>query len=69
MSLGPFSVCFASSSLFRHLLQFHRCVVVSFGLVVALLLSRHFEVTLFPPHEQLLVAVVLGVVVAAVVVW
>jgi hypothetical protein len=69
MSLGPFSVCFASSLLFRCLPQFHHCVVVSFGLVVMLLLSRHFEVALFPLHEQLLAAVVLGVVVAAIIMW
>jgi len=55
--------------LFRRLSQFHRCVVISFGLVVALPLSRRFEVAPFPPREQLLAAVVLGVVVAAVVVW
>jgi hypothetical protein len=69
MSLGPFSVCFASSSLFCHLLQFHHCVVVLFGLVVALPLSRCFEVALFPPCEQLLTAVVLSIVVAAIIVW
>jgi hypothetical protein len=69
MSLGPFSVCFASSLLFHHLPQFHCCVVVSFGLVVPLPLSCCFEVAPFPPHEQLLMAVVLSVVVAAIIVW
>jgi hypothetical protein len=66
---GAFSICFASSLLFHRLPQFHHCDVVSFGLVGALPLSCHFKVALFPPCEQLLMAVVLGVVVAAVVVW
>jgi hypothetical protein len=66
---GAFSICFASSSLFHHLPQFHHCVVVSFGLVVALPLSHCFEVALLPPHEQLLTVVVLSVVVEAVIMW
>ena len=43
----------------RHFVLSPRCVVIPFGLVAALPLSHHFGYP-FPPHEQLLTAVVLS---------
>ena len=62
VSWALFFICLTPPSLFPlcpPVIPFPHCIVVPFGLVAVLPLSRHFG-HIFPPHEQLLVVVVLN---------
>ena len=70
VSWALFFICLAPPSLCPlcpPVVPFPHCVVIPFGLVAMVLLSCRFG-HLFSPHEQLLVAVVLGVAVSVIVV-